>query len=438
MSAMTPQEALRTLEAGNGSVRPAIFLLSGDELLIRRTSDALTEKLLGKKSPGFNHVVMEGASAADVAEELLTVPMFRGPKAVVVRDPEFLLSKRGRGDALSKIKDAWNAGKRRVAVNRILALFAKVGLGVDALECPDPEMLEDELGIQLEEADADFLRTLADYCRSEGITAPEGGAKVLEDLISKGFPKGHTLIIEATQLDGTNALVKRLKKEGVFVEQKLEQQLRNLDIHGLCTELLQPFGKRIDAAAENLLKDLCGGNSRLIQGELEKLAVYVGSERDVIREADVRLLVQRVREEEFKEISDAIGARKFREVLHYIDVSLAQGEPALKIHGAIAATVRRMLEDRVRWSRAGMSPRMTQREFEARGLPLLKQECEARSLKMPHPYVAWLGFQACMKYEVSELVRALSAAADADVELKSGGQPGQCLTALAIRIVRKG
>ena len=435
MSAMTPQEALRTLESGE---HPSLFLLSGDELLIRRTSDALTERLLGKKSPGFNHVVLEGASAADVAEELLTVPMFRGPKVVVVRDPEFLMSKRGRGDALPKIKEAWNAGRRRAAVNRILALFAKVGLGVEALACPDPEALNDELGIELEEADEDFLRTLADFCRSEGITAPEGGSKVLEDLISKGFPKGHALIVEATQLDGTNALVKRLKKEGVFVEQKLEQQLRTLDIHGLCAELLKPFGKRIDAAAENLLKDLCGGSSRIIQSELEKLAIYVGSERDVIREADVRLLVQRVREEEFKEISDAIGARKFREVLHYIDVSLAQGAPALKIHGAIAATVRRMLEDRVRWGRVGLTPRISQREFESRGLPVLQQECEARGVKVPHPYVAWLGFQACMKYEVSELVRALSAVADADVELKSGGQPGQCLTALAIRIVRKG
>ncbi len=434
MSAMTPQQALERLDAGE---RPAIFLLSGDELLIRRTSDALVAKLLHKPSPGFNHVVLEGASAPDVVREVTTAPMFRGPKVVVVRDPEFLLSKKGRGDALAKIKEAWNAGKRRIAVNRILALFAKAGLGVQALAAPDPEVLSSDLGLEIEEADVAFLQAMAEFCQAEGIGAPEGGAKAFEDLLAKGFPPGHALIVEATQLDGLSGLVKKLKKEAVFIEQKVERELRKLDIHALAVSLLEPFGKRLSPRAEEKLKDLCGGNLRLVQSEVEKLAVYVGDERDTIEEADVRLLVQRVREEEFREISDAIGARKFRDALHCVEVALSQGEPALKIHGAIAANVRRMLEDRARYGRLGLSPRIGQREFEARALPEIERACQERGTRMPHPYVCWLGFQACMRYELGELVRGLSAVADADVELKSGGQARQVLTRMLVRIVRK-
>ena len=434
MSAMTTQQALERLSKGE---KPCTFLLSGDELLIRRSSEALVGKLLKKPSPGFNHVVLEGASAADVVREVTTAPMFRGPKVVVVRDPEFLLSKKGRGDALTKIKEAWNGGKRRIAVNRVLTLFAKVGLGVDALAAPDPETLSDELGLEIEDADVAFLQAMAEFCRSEGIAAPEGGAKAFEDLLAKGFPPGHTLIIEATQLDGLSGLVKKLKKEAVFIEQKVERELRKLDIHSLAQELLQPFKKRLAPRAEERLKDLCGGNLRVIQSEIEKLAIYVGDERDTIEEADVTLLVQRVREEEFREISDAIGARKFRDALHYVEVALGQSEPALKIHGAIATTVRRMLDDRARYSRLGLSPRIGQRDFEARALPEIERACKERGARMPHPYVCWLGFQACMRYELGELVRGLSAVADADVELKSGGQARQVLTRMLVRIVKK-
>ncbi|MDR0965538.1 MAG: DNA polymerase III subunit delta [Myxococcales bacterium] len=434
MSATTLPQVLKQLDAGE---RPSLFLLSGDELLIRRSSDALVAKLLTKPSPGFNHVVLEGASASDVVREVTTAPMFRGPKIVVVRDPEFLLSKKGRGDALAKIKDAWSAGKRRIAANRILGLFAKAGLGVEALAAPDPGVLQRELGLDLEAADIAFLKSMAEFCQTEGIGAPEGGAKAFEDLLGKGLPEGHALIVEATQLDGVSGLVKRLKKEAVFIEQKVERELRKLDIHDLAAELLTPFKKRLSPRAEERLKDLCGGNLRLIQGELEKLATYVGAERATIEEDDVTLLVQRVREEEFREVSDALGARKFRDALHYVEVALDQGEPALKLHGAIASNVRRMLEDRARWSRLGLSPRIGQRDFEARGLPELERECKERGVKVPHPYVCWLGFQACMRYELGELVRGLSAVADADVELKSGGQARQTLTRMLVRIVRK-
>ena len=52
---------------------------------------------------------------------------------------------------------------------------------------------------------------------------------------------------------------------------------------------LKPFQKTMSRGAEEALKDRCGGNMRLIQSELEKLALY--AEGPVIEAKDVALLL---------------------------------------------------------------------------------------------------------------------------------------------------
>ena len=411
---------LKDIEQGKAA---AIYLVLGEEFLVRKTSDELVAKLLPKAMAGLNLSVLEGVSPAEVARDLATAPMFRGRKVVVVREPEFLQAKKGRADALSKVKDAWNAGRRRVAANRALGLLAKAGFGLEMLLEPQPEALGRELDLELEEADLAFLRSVGEFCQGEGLTAPEGDTRALETLLDRGLPGDHHLIIEAGHIDGRSALAKKLAKLGVTVEHRVERELRKLDIHQIAAEALAPFRKRLAPAAEQLLKELCGGNMRLLQSELEKLAMYVGAVRATIEPEDVQLLVSRAREEEYREIADAIGSRNLKAAIHYVEVALEQGEAALKVHGAIAAIVRRLLEDRERWGGLGFGPRTTQREFNERGIPALTEEAKERGTRVPHPFVCWLGFQACMRFERRELVRAMFAVAQGDVELKSGGTP---------------
>ncbi len=432
---MIPQEPyLKAIEDG----KPApIYLVTGEEFLVRKAADEIVAKLLPKAMAGLNLSVHEGASAGDVARDLATTPMLRGRKVVVVRDPEFLAPKKGRADALSKIKEAWNAGRRRVAANRALSLFARAGFGVPQLVDPDPAALAEELELELAEADLAFLKDLGHFCREEKIVAPEGDTRALEGLLEKGLPKGHHFVIEAVYLDARSPLVKLLAKKGVLVERRVERELRKLDIHEVAAEALAPFKKRLEPGAEKLLKDLCGGNMRLLQSELEKLALYVG-DRKAIAAADVELLVRRAREDEFREIADAVGARDLKAAIRYVDTALDQDEAPLKIHGAIASVVRRLLEDRERWGKLGLGPRTSQRELESRGIPALAEELKERGLRMPHPFVVWLGFQACMRFQVHELVKALLAIAQADVQLKSGGQGRLVLERLAMRICARG
>ncbi|MFL5351557.1 MAG: DNA polymerase III subunit delta, partial [Archangium sp.] len=120
-------------EVKAGKVHP-LYLLWGEEYLVRRGADELVKALLPDASAGLNFAVLDAGSPREVASELATLPLFPGRKVVLVRDPEFLAPKKGRGDALGKAREAWKAGKRKEGARRLLALAARAGWGVDQLD----------------------------------------------------------------------------------------------------------------------------------------------------------------------------------------------------------------------------------------------------------------------------------------------------------------
>ena len=134
-------DVLEEAKAGNGA---SLYLLAGEEFLVRKGADDLVKRLVPDASAGLNFAVMDGASPREVAQELATLPLFPGPKVVLVRDPEFLAPKKGRGDALGKARDAWKAGRRKEGARRLLALAARAGWGPSELDpsapgAPSPE-----------------------------------------------------------------------------------------------------------------------------------------------------------------------------------------------------------------------------------------------------------------------------------------------------------
>src|SRR5438067_3160223 len=98
------EEVLREIEAGE--VVP-LYLLWGEEFLIRRAADELVKRLVPDSALGLNLSVLDGASPREVAADIATLPLFPGTKVVLVKDPEWLAPKKGRADALGKSREAW-------------------------------------------------------------------------------------------------------------------------------------------------------------------------------------------------------------------------------------------------------------------------------------------------------------------------------------------
>ena len=411
-------------EVKAGKVRP-VYLCWGEEYLVRRDAEALAQALVPDAAAGLNYTVLDAASPREIAAELLTLPLFPGRKLAMVRDPEFLAPKKGRVDALGKVREAWKAGRRKESARRLLALVARAGWGVGEVDpgvpgAPPPEAWREELGITLADADLDWLREMAAFIREEGVTAPESDVSPLLGALERGLPEGHALVIAATDVDSRHPLLKLAQKQGAVVERKVGGRLRDLDLSGAARRFLEGSGKRLGPGAEEALRDRLGGQMRLLQSELEKLVAYV--QGPVIRREDVEQVVARVREEEFLELSDALQKRDLPAALRYVDEALDHGAAPLMILGAIASVVRTLIESQERMVQLGRGqPPRSFDEFKSRIFPGVEKEAKQYGQRVPHPWAAFLGMQAAARYGRPALRRGLLACAEADVALKSSG-----------------
>src|SRR4051794_11983806 len=201
-------EGMEAVLAGTEKNVLPLYLLWGEEYLVRKGAEELVAKILPDASAGLNHSVMDGAAPREIALDLATLPLFPGPKVVLLRDPEFLAPKKGRTDALSKAREAWRAGRRKEGARRLLALASRAGWGPSELAAPSREAWQSELNVELADVDVAFLKEVAAFCRDENLTAPEGDVTPLLDVLGKNLPKGQMLVVAASEVDGKNPLVK--------------------------------------------------------------------------------------------------------------------------------------------------------------------------------------------------------------------------------------
>lgn len=411
-------------EVQRGKVRP-VYLCWGEEYLVRRDADALASALVPDAASGLNFAVLDAGSPREIAAELLTLPLFPGRKAVLVRDPEFLAPRKGRVDALARVREAWKAGRRKEAARRLLALVSRAGWGPGELDpgvpgAPPVEAWKEELGVTLADADLDWLREVAAFVKEERIATPESDASPLLEAVERGLPDGHALIVAATDIEPRHPLLKLVQKHGVVLERKMAGRLRELDLGPAARSFLAGTGKRLGPGAEEELRDRLGSQMRLLQSELEKLVAYVDG--PVIRREDVAQLVARTRDEEFLELSDALQKQDLPAALHYVDEALARGAAPLMLLGAIASVVRSLVEAHERMVHLGRSqPPRSFDEFKSRLFPGVEREAKASGQRVPHPWAAFLGMQAAARYGREGLRRGLLACAEADVALKSSG-----------------
>ena len=102
-------------------------------------------------------------------------------------------------------------------------------------------------------------------------------------------------------------------------------------------------GKPMTASATRMLVDLVGTDMGLLDQEMAKLAIYVGS-NGRIDTADVDQLVGQSRAENTWKIFDLIGAGQAGEALAHLDRLLDQGEEPLRLLGAFSMQLRRLAQ----------------------------------------------------------------------------------------------
>ena len=106
---------------------------------------------------------------------------------------------------------------------------------------------------------------------------------------------------------------------------------------------------------------------------------------------------------------------------------------ALPFLGGVASAVRKALADSARY--AGLPPReLGYNEYQSRVFPDLEAELTARKQKVPHPFVAYLGYKRSRRKPRTFWRRMLIRCAEADFDLKNGAEPRLLMERLLVEV----
>jgi DNA polymerase-3 subunit delta len=156
---------------------------------------------------------------------------------------------------------------------------------------------------------------------------------------SETFPKNHPLLKTASEI-------------GATVMQFAEPDKNSL--RSWIMKRVQEYKAAIEPEAADLLGRLVGSDLRTLNNEIEKLTLYVDSQR-AIQRVDVELLTPYTEESEDFGLASAIGQRNARKAYDQLRKLLDEGKHPMSILGSIAAQVRGLLEVKDMAER-GLSP----------------------------------------------------------------------------------
>ncbi|HEX4383212.1 MAG TPA: hypothetical protein VH083_09695 [Myxococcales bacterium] len=417
-------------QARNGKGLP-VYLFEGDEYLARSAARELADALVPEQDRALNLVLLDAsAGAREISSHLVTIAMFPAPKAVLVEGADAFAEEVDAEKELARARELWQGKRQRDGARRLLKLVRPAGWG--ALEIAfglksgaSAAKWRKEIGAAPDDTDKPWLQELSAWALQQNVSAPPADLEVLLKAVERGLPPKTHLILVAESLPAKHPLVRLAVEKGAHIKRRAERRGRTidtLDISGIVEHELKPLGKKLAKDADLELKERLGDDLRLIAGELQKLASFVG-EKPLITRDDVIAIVAPVREEEFFALAEAVGEGDLGKALQLFGDELRRkanaSSVALPFLGSVASSMRKALADSARY--AGQAPReLGYNEFQSRVFPQLETELSEKKQKVPHPFAAWLGYKRCRRKPRAFWRKMLVRCAEMDFELKNG------------------
>ena len=251
----------------------------------------------------------------------------------------------------------------------------------------------------------------------------QSGLEELAELIDNGFGPGITLLLSATDVDKRRSFYKTLvKRAEVQVFDRLDSGRSGWEEEAL--EIVQQrAGKRklqFDDDALDLFVLLTGGDTRQIDNELEKIDTFLGKDR-VVNSELVRELVPLSRAGVIFELGNALAARDLQLSLKLVRRLLDQGESAIGILlVAIVPTVRSLLLAKDLMERYRLSRPHSPFQFISAVNRLPPEATDHLPRKKDgsiNAYALGIAAQQAGRFETTQLVRAMRACLEANVQL---------------------
>ncbi len=167
-------------------------------------------------------------------------------------------------------------------------------------------------------------------------TKSEAIVKALDELLQtlNKLPEETYFILQAMEMDKRRVFFKGLQKIAKLQEcAKIDQSKPGWEreLANLVTQLAREKKLHFSAEAMHLFIHRVHENSRQINNELDKLAVYLGEEQRPLTVDDIEQMVPVSRDGIIFEISRALEKRDARTAIALIDAQLERGESAIAI-----------------------------------------------------------------------------------------------------------
>jgi DNA polymerase-3 subunit delta len=252
-------------------------------------------------------------------------------------------------------------------------------------------------------------------------------------------PPWDFLLLSAVQVDRRTRIYKKFEELGAVMQVDLERdrtgKVSRESLREFIDEEFKRGGKRIDSAARETILIRAGDDLRALRQELEKLLLYT-VDQATIQVQDVEALFPDQAEGWIFDLTRLLASGDATGALAQLDRLMSQGEHPLKLLGALASEVRKLLcarqlldgELRGCWRR-GMNYNQFQQYVSSQTTTLLTR----------NPYADFMCFQRAESLSTKELLAYLRAIHDTDLCLKStGNNPKLIMERLILRMCIRG
>lgn len=461
-----------------------VYLIFGEELLVKTAFDDLLEKILPGAARSANYDPVEGTveNIYEVIERVNTYSLLAGVKVVAMQESRIFYGQQDKSRLLERSRNAYDDDDLKNAAKYFLSLLGNLNLSFDDVDKSNRSKtlnLDSRLS-----RDDEWLDDIVAYCTENNLRIPEPADETvaLQRAIEKGFPGNNHLLITTDTVDKRRSLYKTIKDRGVVIDCAVPKGDRRADKRAQedvllqkMTEILKPNNKKMSKGAYLALMDMTGFDLRTFCGSLEKLVDYVG-ERNSITVEDVESVLKRTKKDPIYDFTNAIGDRRIENALFFLNSLLEAELHPLQILAAITNQVRKLLlaKDFAKepgakgWS-AGMSFNVFEQnilpsvvaydqsllktleewensnlnyedrnKFSAPGKARKKSKVDTDLLLARNPKNAYPVFQLLKKserYSTAELVDAIAYLNETDMQLKTTSQnPRIALERLIFRI----
>jgi DNA polymerase-3 subunit delta len=424
-----------------GSIAP-IYLLHGEDYLVKSALAKLTGILVPESQQGTNLQVVDGSQAdfRQILDSVNTFALFSGRKVVLVQDCRIFYSRANLPALFGKCEEAHEAKDMDAAARLLLEVLSYAGwsltdVAAEAWREIPADIWQQTIGVEQAQAEMAWLEPVIDHARAAGMEVPSRGddGSLLEVALEEGFPSEQCLVLATDTVDKRRSLYRLIEKKGVVVDFSVAsgtgRQARSQQgtvSRTLVQETLSTAGKTIEPDALTLLLERTGFNLWAMKTQLEKLISFVGDDSLVTRE-QVEGMSDHFREEPVYELNNAVAGRDCEASLVALNRLLDQNYHPLQLLASLANEIRRLLaasefiEDHLAGS---MDSNMSYGRFQKAILPVVKEKTGKESLLATmHPFALHKTMVRSTTFATADLINFLQHLFSADLTLKSSSIP---------------